>query len=118
MRGALHSDRTRITEMFTRLVHQSPAHSVREYRLRHGALASRLQHAVKECVSRAEHRLGLAIRTLNTVSPLATLGRGFALVKRVSDGKLITDADAVAMGDEIEARLANGTLKARVTGKE
>jgi exodeoxyribonuclease VII large subunit len=118
MRGALHSDRTRITEMFTRLVHQSPAHSVREYRLRHGALASRLQHAVKECVSRAEHRLGLAIRTLNTVSPLATLGRGFALVKRVSDGKLITDADAVAVGDEIEARLANGTLKARVIGKE
>jgi exodeoxyribonuclease VII large subunit len=118
MRGALHSDRTRITEMFTRLVHQSPAHSVREYRLRHGALASRLQHAVKECVSRAEHRLGLAIRTLNTVSPLATLGRGFALVKRISDGKLITDADAVAVGDEIEARLANGTLKARVTGKE
>jgi exodeoxyribonuclease VII large subunit len=118
MRGALHSDRTRITEMFTRLVHQSPAHSVREYRLRHGALASRLQHAVKECVSRAEHRLGLAIRTLNTVSPLATLGRGFALVKRVSDGKLITDADAVAVGDDIEARLANGTLKARVTGKE
>ena len=118
MRGALHSDRTRITEMFTRLLHQSPAHSVREYRLRHGALASRLQHAVKECVSRAEHRLGLAIRTLNTVSPLATLGRGFALVKRVSDGKLITDADAVAVGDEIEARLANGTLKARVTGKE
>lgn len=118
MRGALHSDRTRITEMFTRLVHQSPAHSVREYRLRHGALASRLQHALKECVSRAEHRLGLATRTLNTVSPLATLGRGFALVKRVSDGKLLTDADAVAVGEEIEARLANGTLKARVTGKE
>jgi exodeoxyribonuclease VII large subunit len=118
MRGALNSDRTRITEMFTRLVHQSPAHSVREYRLRHGELTSRLQHAVKECVSRAEHRLGLASRTLNTVSPLATLGRGFALVKRVSDGKLVIDANAVAVGDEIEARLANGTLKARVTGKE
>ncbi len=118
MRGALKSDRTRITEMFTRLVHQSPAHSVREYRLRHGELTSRLQHAVKECVSRAEHRLGLASRTLNTVSPLATLGRGFALVKRVSDGKLVTDANAVAVGDAIEARLANGTLKARVTGKE
>jgi exodeoxyribonuclease VII large subunit len=55
---------------------------------------------------------------LNTVSPLATLGRGFALVKRVSDGKLVTDANAVAVGDEIEARLANGNLKARVTGKE
>jgi len=46
------------------------------------------------------------------------LGRGFAMVKRVSDGKLITDSSTVAVGDEIEARLSNGTLKARVTGKE
>jgi exodeoxyribonuclease VII large subunit len=118
MRGALHSDRTRISEMFTRLVHQSPAHSVREYRLRHDALASRLQHALKECVSRASHRLNLATRGLNTVSPLATLSRGFAVVSRVSDGVLVTDADSVAVGDEIQARLARGTLKARVTSKE
>jgi exodeoxyribonuclease VII large subunit len=118
MRASLHSDRTRISEMFTRLVHESPAHAVREYRLRHGALASRLQHALKECVSRAEHRLDLAIRTLNTVSPLATLSRGFAMVKRAADGALITDADSVAVGDEIEAQFAHGTLKARVTGKE
>lgn len=118
MRAALHSDRTRISEMFTRLIHQSPAHTVREYRLRHSALTARLDHAVKERLSRADHRLGLAIRTLNTVSPLATLGRGFALVKRVSDGAVVTDSSSVAVGDEIEARLANGTLKARVTGKE
>jgi exodeoxyribonuclease VII large subunit len=117
MRAALHSDRTRISEMFTRLVHQSPEHSVREYRVRHGALASRLDHAIKGCVSRSGHRLELAMRALNTVSPLATLGRGFALVSRVSDGALISDADAVAVGDEIEARLARGTLKARVTDK-
>jgi exodeoxyribonuclease VII large subunit len=118
IRGTLHSDRTRISEMYTRLVHQSPEHSIREYRMRHAALSGRLGHAINQRVSRAEHRLNLAIRTLNTVSPLATLGRGFALVKRVADGTLVTNADSVAVGDEIEARLAHGTLKARVTGKE
>jgi exodeoxyribonuclease VII large subunit len=118
MRGALHSDRARITEMYTRLIHESPAHRVREYRVKHGALEGRLDHAMKQLISRADHRLGLAIRTLNTVSPLATLGRGFALVKRVSDGKLVTDSNTVSVGDEIEARLANGTVTARVTGKE
>jgi exodeoxyribonuclease VII large subunit len=117
MRAALHSDRTRISEMFTRLVHQSPEHSLREYLLRYSTLASRLRHALKECMSRAENRLGLAVRTLNTVSPLATLGRGFALVKRSADGALITNADSVEVGDEIEAQLAHGTLKAQVTGK-
>lgn len=118
MRGALHSDRTRTSEMFTRLVHQSPEHSLREYRLRHNALASRLEHALKGNVSRAEHRLNMAVRTLNTVNPLATLARGFAVVKRVGDGKLVTDSDAVVVGDDIEAKFAHGKLRARVTGKE
>jgi exodeoxyribonuclease VII large subunit len=118
MRGALHNERSRISEMLTRLVHQSPAHAVREYRLRHGALASRLEHALKDSVSRAAHRLNLAIRTLDMVSPLATLTRGFAVVKRTVDGSLITDASSVSVGEEIEARFAHGQLKARVTAKE
>jgi exodeoxyribonuclease VII large subunit len=116
--GELDSARTRFSEISTRLVHESPEHSIREYRMRHDALYGRLGHAIKQRVLRAEHRLGLATRTLNTVSPLATLGRGFALVKRVADGALVTNADSVAVGDEIEARLAHGTLKARVTAKE
>jgi exodeoxyribonuclease VII large subunit len=118
MRGAVHNERSRISEMLTRLVHQSPAHAVREYRLRHGALASRLEHALKDSVSRAAHRLNLAIRTLDMVSPLATLTRGFAVVKRTVDGSLITDASSVSVGEEIEARFAHGQLKARVTAKE
>jgi exodeoxyribonuclease VII large subunit len=118
MRAALHSDSTRVSEMFTRLVHQSPAHTVREYRGRHESLATRLEHAAEQCVSRAEHRLNLAARALNTVSPLATLSRGFAVVKRVSDNSVVTDSKAVNVGDEIEATLARGKLKARVTNQE
>jgi exodeoxyribonuclease VII large subunit len=86
--------------------------------MRHGTLAGRLDHAMKQRVSRADHRLNVAIRTLNTVSPLATLTRGFAVVKRVADGSLVTDADSVPIGDEIEARVAHGTLRARVIGRE
>jgi exodeoxyribonuclease VII large subunit len=80
-------------------------------------LAARLEHALKERVSRAEHRLKLAARTLDAVSPLATMTRGFAIVTR-ADGTVITDADSVGIGDEIEARLARGRLRARVAGKE
>jgi exodeoxyribonuclease VII large subunit len=118
MRGALNHDRSRISEMFTRLVHQSPVHLVREYRLRHGTLHSRLEHAMTALILRAEHRYKLACRALNSVSPLATLARGFSIVKRVADGALITDANSVAIGDEIEARFAHGQLKARITSKE
>ena len=51
------------------------------------------------------------------MSPLATVKRGFAIVKR-ADGTVITDAATVAVGEEIEARLARGILKARVTSSQ
>jgi exodeoxyribonuclease VII large subunit len=118
VRAALHSDRTRISEMFTRLLHQSPAHSVREYRLHHAALTSRLRHAIQERLRGSAHRLDLAQRSLHSVSPLATFSRGFAMVTRRADGAVLTDALSVAIGDEIQARLAHGRVTARVTGRQ
>jgi len=68
-------------------------------------------------VARAAHRLALAQRGLDAVSPLATLTRGFAIVTR-ADGAVLTDAGCVSPGESIEARLARGTLTARVTGSK
>jgi exodeoxyribonuclease VII large subunit len=49
------------------------------------------------------------------VSPLATLGRGFAVVSRADDGALLRDAAQAPAGTQIEARLATGRLRATVT---
>jgi len=51
------------------------------------------------------------------VSPLATLGRGFAVVSRVGDGALLRDAADAPVGTDIEARLSKGRLRARVTAR-
>jgi len=64
-----------------------------------------LQHRV-----RAE-RLQTALESL---SPLAILDRGYALVFD-SNGKLLKDAHTVNPGDEISARLARGQIQATVT---
>jgi exodeoxyribonuclease VII large subunit len=115
MRTTLQKDRSRVSEALASLLHCSPERRVRELGLRHQTLEGRLQTALKSALVRAENRLTLAARTLNTVSPLATLDRGFAIVTRASDGALITDAGSVNVGDEIDARVARGTLRARVT---
>jgi exodeoxyribonuclease VII large subunit len=117
VRAIAQSDRNRVSDLFARLVQHSPDHLVREYRLRHESFDSRLRHAWREYASRKEHRLSLAVKTLDTASPLATFARGFAMVTR-ADGTLVRDVASVNVGDEIEARLAQGKLKARVTGKE
>ena len=60
------------------------------------------------------HRLQLQLQAL---SPVSILERGYALVFD-SSGKLIKSMAQVEMGDEISARLAQGTLTARVQSKE
>lgn len=67
-----------------------------------------LQHRVRS------ERLQTALQSL---SPLAILDRGYALVFD-STGKLLKDPDAVKIGEEISARLAQGQIQASVTKKQ
>src|SRR5207302_1299234 len=58
--AAVGRDRLRLAQSLERLVRRSPEHLAREHRLRHQGVHSRLLHAMRECVSRAAHRLALA----------------------------------------------------------
>jgi len=64
-------------------------------------------------------RAGLERRaaSLEALSPLAILNRGYALVFD-ANGQLVSDAGRLAAGDEISARLARGRVRARVTGSD
>jgi exodeoxyribonuclease VII large subunit len=118
MRGCLQNDRRRLSDAVAGLIRHSPDRSIREFTLRNETLCGRLRHALHNCVGRAEHRLNLVVRTLDTVSPLATMARGFAIITRTSDGALLTESSAINVGEEVDAKLAKGTLRARVVAKE
>lgn len=111
--GAVH----RFAAAQAQLRHQSPLRALADWRSRSQDLHTRLGHAAQQQLARTVHRLALARRGLDAVSPLATLSRGFAIVTG-RDGALLTDAAAVPAGTEIEARLAQGVLSARVTGRK
>jgi exodeoxyribonuclease VII large subunit len=57
------------------------------------------------------------ITALESLSPLAILDRGYALVFD-SDGKLLKDAGTVQIGEEISARLSHGQIHASVIRKK
>lgn len=66
-----------------------------------------------------EHRVRLERMetALQALSPLAILERGYALVFDAA-GKLLKDAAAVNPGDEISAKLAKGTVEAKVKARK
>src|ERR1700676_421339 len=100
--------------------------SIRHYdaRRRLAAIRQQLQAQVANLAAIAHTRLlesrgALDRRTasLEALSPLAILNRGYALVFDAK-GRLVKDAARLEAGDELSARLARGRVRARVTSTE
>ncbi len=96
------------------LVQLSPAVSVQRSIGRLAALRQRLAGGIHDSLSDLDHRVALLGRALHSVSPLATLDRGYAVVLD-GEGRAMTDASTARSGDEIRARLSKGELVANVT---
>jgi exodeoxyribonuclease VII large subunit len=102
-------------ERRSRLWQLSPVAQLRSTAARHAALFARLRAAALARLHLERERLSPLVRTLNAVSPLATLERGYAIVSREGGGILLDARDAPP-GTIIEARLAVGKLRAKVEG--
>ena len=113
LRQILADRRSALAERRSRLWQLSPVAQVRAAAARHAALYARLRAAALARLHLARERFSPLVRTLNAVSPLATLDRGYAIVSRVS-GAIVRNAAEVAPGTLIEARLAVGKIRAKV----
>lgn len=99
----------------SRLLQRSPAIGVQRSMHRLDALQQRLESSGKAAIGRLNVRVQLAKRALDSISPLATLERGYAIVSEEQTGAILTDAAGVSAGATIRARLARGELQATVT---
>ena len=113
--AAIDARELRLQRLSARFERTSPATRLQALRLRELTLGARLRAALERRVEQAGRRLALAQRGLHAVSPLATLGRGYAIVSRAEDGTLLRSAAEARPGDCIEARLGSGRLRATVT---
>jgi len=113
MRVQLRHDQGRIAHLFTSLREHSPAQRLRRTSDRLTSLGVRLQGSARANVTRTGNRLALAMRALDTVSPLATLNRGYAIVSDAG-GAVLSHVAGVRPGQSIRARLTDGSLLAEV----
>lgn len=113
MQSKLQGHRVTLHGLAGRLQRVNAGVQVARFGERVAALATRLSAGWARLIQAQRHRLALASRGLDAVSPLAVLGRGYAVVTD-ADGHVITDASLVATGETIEARLAKGRIVAVV----
>ncbi len=114
MHAELSGRRRGVLTLRGQLLTASPALAVQRSLARLAAARRNLAVAGRNWLGERGHRLALAARALDSVSPLATLERGYAIVTDVKTGKILSDARKARTGDTIEARLASGRLRASV----
>jgi exodeoxyribonuclease VII large subunit len=97
-----------------RLHRQSPALRVQTLEARRKELLHRLQFAMTCELREQEQTLMGLVRQLDVVSPLATLARGYAVIRREADGSIVRSTRKIRAGEPVSAQLAEGTLHCRV----
>jgi exodeoxyribonuclease VII large subunit len=95
----------------------APSERLRTRRARLRAAERALTAAGRRAVERGLPRLRAAAGRLDALSPLAVLGRGYAIATRAADGAIVRRAAEVEPGDALVVRLAEGELDAAVTGR-
>ncbi|KAF1015799.1 MAG: Exodeoxyribonuclease 7 large subunit [Stenotrophomonas maltophilia] len=78
------------------------------------ALAGRPQAALQRLMQRDALRLRGLARSLEAVSPLATVARGYSILTRSDDGALVRRVDQVRPGDALRARVGDGVVDVQV----
>lgn len=77
------------------------------------ALAPRPRQSIARRLQDDATRLRALARSLEAVSPLATVARGYAILQH-DDGRIVRTTADTRPGDRLAARLADGTLALRV----
>jgi exodeoxyribonuclease VII large subunit len=114
MAQRLGQQRAQSAQLETSLRAASPVTRVAAAGIRLEADLRALRAAARQSLAASRRRLDVATRTLQAVSPLATLARGYAIVTD-AEGHVLMDATEVPAGTSIEARLARGRLSATVS---
>ena len=90
--------------------------AVREHILTHQSKISTLEGRLPILLDRRlmteRHRLQLLEEKAKSLDPALLLSRGYSIT--LKDGKAVRDAQQLQTGDDIETRLANGTVHSTV----
>lgn len=97
-----------------RLLVQSPIKKIKAQQERVTYLQSRLISAMITLNNKKQTQFKHTIEQLNIVSPLATIARGYSVVKNTK-GKVINLVSHTKINDEITVQLSDGIVLAKVT---
>lgn len=112
LRIRLSEDKARYLSCQTAFLQNNPLNTIKQEQQNLELLGIRNIQAVKQKALLSKHQLSLMAKTLDTLSPLKTLSRGFATIEK--DNKLVTSVKQLDSGDEVAITFVDGKKLASV----
>lgn len=114
LRRQAHSSRALLEGLASRRVFARPAERLHALGQRLDDIEARLCCGAARRVERGRQHLHSLAGRLEALSPLKVLERGYSVTRRLSDGTVLCTTAGVAPGEQIETRLARGSITSRV----
>jgi len=99
-----------------RLQRHSPAQRVRTYLQSQDETRERLERAMRHYLAERQLKLQNQIARLESVSPMAVLRRGFAIVSDTQTHQLISRRNQTSPNQSIQIQLSDGKIAATISG--
>ena len=100
------------------LQQNSPQNKVKEAKVYLQNASKDLLKALKLEIERKSTVLAEIVATLQAVSPLSVLSRGYSIISTEPDGKILSSSNQVEIGQTISAILSKGSIKAEIKSKD
>ncbi len=111
-RNHINNEKHRLRLCQSVIAQSSPLIKIRQQQEVLNSLHNGITSAMKQRVLVAKHRLAIQAKSLDALSPLKTLSRGFAKISK--NRKLVSSVDQLSGGDEIDITLSDGNKQATV----
>lgn len=109
----LRTRQSRIAELAAAVLRHDPRQQLAHAREHLVDLRARLDRCIERLIDSSSSQLNSLEAHLHSLSPLAVLERGYALVLS-ADGSLIRSSAQIVPGDQLTTRLADGSFLSRV----
>lgn len=117
LQGQLERYRERLQTLQQKRVLTDPMAIIQDRCMRVDLLQEKLYSAMQRPLERQEQRFAALSATLDAMSPLKVLGRGYALAQK-QDGTLLRVSSQIEIGEKVTVQLGQGRLHCMVENKE
>ncbi len=117
LREKLKSSEKKLQNLSNRLSPIKLAAKLNEKKTRLAVLTQKQISAIKDIIDLKDEKLKIKMASLDALSPLSVLGRGFSIVKN-EKGRILREASQTKIGEEVEVLMSKGKIRSKVLSVE